>query len=89
MQQEEFAFRVMDILTMNTRMNRRLLTAVLFTIVAAALVAPALAQNAPAGTPPPEDTLGQTNLFVIGAVLLALAAIVVALVLRKKPEAMP
>lgn len=76
---------------MDTRMNRRLFTALLLIIVIGGVVAPALAQNAPPGAAAPsgDNALAKTNEFVIGAVLLALAAIVIAVVFRKKPAELP
>jgi hypothetical protein len=64
----------------------------LFCCLAATAAIPGLAQTAEsAGAVTPEDaaasSLGQTNIWVIAALALAMTAIVVALIYRKKPSA--
>lgn len=70
-------------------MNRLLPTILpLFALFTTATV---FAQDAPPGAVPVDaaNPLGETNIFIIAAVVLAIAAIVVALALRKKPEYIP
>lgn len=70
-------------------MNRLLLISL--PLSALFTTATVFAQDAPPGAVPVDtaNPLGETNIFIIAAVVLAVAAIVVAVALRKRPEYLP